>query len=605
MNNAEYKATIAQMRANTQNRIEAKVRELQASGKMVKGCKNAKMPKTIIKRMDRVPVQWKRRSNPTPLPLRRPLPCIHLGPIVEKCMYDDPTRDVRFCLNENHDHDRCAQSPLTKGHSCESCELYDNGEKSEDDPVPITDEPPLVASSVPRCDILRRFDHRNLFPNLYGMRFNPSIAPWKDGYAMVYRTGWKGSDIFICTTDKNFEPRGKAHKLELHHRHARYGREDPRLFWFRDQLHIAYAGVVAGGGRRLHTNILYARLNDRLKVERVFYPHYQRRNLWEKNWQFFEHDNKLYCVYSIAPHRILHIDGEVATDAYLTPTNAPWVGGEPRGGASPVLVDGEWYCFFHSRVDRKEIGRVYNTGLYTFENVPPFRVTRITPEPFQEADHTNKPGDQYAAVVFAGGAVLDGDRWIIANGIHDRWSEIHAFDAIDIDRRLVSVAAPSWCCPDAFRRVVTENEYRLPDYFAAGDAVIDHTESAGAVALAAWRKGSRQIHCYGGHSAPLRGVRPIPKPLAPAFQRNGDSIDGVALDDAIDQCHRAAWIAIDCGPAEVPILADCSILDRVRGVSVKWSGDIDPLIKILDRWRFNIRIFRREAGAGIIVGDRG
>lgn len=472
---------------------------------------------------------------------------------------------------------------------------------SEDDPVPIIDEPPLVSSSVPRCDLLRRFDHRNLWPKLYGMRFNPSIAPWKDGYVLVYRTGWKGSDIFIGLLDKSFQPQGQPKKLELNHRHARYGREDPRLFFFRGQLHIGYAGVVAGGGRRLHTNILYARISDRLTVEEVFYPHYQRRNFWEKNWQFFEHNNELYCVYSIAPHKILHIDGHHATEAYETPTPAPWVGGEPRGGASPVLVDNEWYCFFHSRVDTPDRGRIYNTGLYTFENAPPFRVQRFIPAPIQEADPENKPGDQYAAVVFCGGAILESDRWLLANGIHDRWSEIHALDAIELDRRLVPVAAPAWCCPETFRRVVTGNEYHLPSYFARGDTVIDASATCGTFALAAWNKGSRQIHCYGGGAAPLRGVRSIPEPLRAAFH---DPSGGVTLDDAIDPFQRVAWIKMDCPAERVPVLADCSILNRVHGISVKWSGPVDPLIKVLDRWRFDIRIHRKEAGAGILVGCR-
>src|SRR5690606_34380981 len=87
---------------------------------------------------------------------------------------------------------------------------------------------------------------------------------------------------------------------QLRHPRANYGREDPRLFVFRGRLHIAYIGVQ-GTGQGVATHQMYARLTDDLRVEEVFHPEYAFRREWEKNWQFFEWENELFAVYSIAP----------------------------------------------------------------------------------------------------------------------------------------------------------------------------------------------------------------------------------------------------------------------------------------------------------------
>jgi hypothetical protein len=107
-------------------------------------------------------------------------------------------------------------------------------------------------------------------------------------------------------------------------------------------VHLSFIGVV--GGRRIrHTSQLFARLSpDGMRVEDVFHPEIPGRNLWEKNHQYFQHGDNLYAVYSVAPHKILHVEGNRATWAYDTPTAAPWHGGEIRGGAAPVLVGDEF-----------------------------------------------------------------------------------------------------------------------------------------------------------------------------------------------------------------------------------------------------------------------
>ncbi len=352
--------------------------------------------------------------------------CVHLGDVVEYAHCGSATKHVYACNFEGHDFDRCTLIPNSRDdvESCTSCRYRQT-------------KAPVVTIGEPSKPLLR-YDESNLFPSLPKKRFNPSIIQWKDGYAFVWRDGWKGSEIWACRMNRELAPISEPVRLVLNHGEANYGREDPRLFIFRGQLHLSYTGVV--GGRRIrHTNVLYARLSDEFRVEQVYFPKVPKRNLWEKNHSYFEHAGQLYAVYAIAPHKILRIDGESVEWAYETPTQAPWsLKTEMRGGASPVLVGNEFWSFFHSRIVHQGL-RVYCTGLYTFDAKPPFAVRRIIPEPIQWADVSTKPADQYAAVTFVGGAVRDGDRWILASGVHDRWIEFHAFDHAELESRLVNV----------------------------------------------------------------------------------------------------------------------------------------------------------------------
>lgn len=286
--------------------------------------------------------------------------------------------------------------------------------------------------------LVKRFDEANLGMGQPGKRFNPSLIEdptTPGGYLLAYRDGWAGSEIHLIRLGTDFSPAGEPWRLHLRHNQASYGREDPRLFMHNGRLHIAYIGVV---GRIIHTSVLYAQLTeDCSAVEQLWYPHLPSRQSWEKNWGFFSHGGELFAIYSVAPHRILRVVDAVPAFAHETPCPVPWQGGVPRGGAAPVLVGDEWWHFFH---DRTENGlRVYRTGLYTFENKPPFRIKRYIPEPILTADATTRPSDQYAAVVFTCGAVKRGGDWILSSGIHDRWTELTKFSHVDLESKLVSV----------------------------------------------------------------------------------------------------------------------------------------------------------------------
>ena len=293
--------------------------------------------------------------------------------------------------------------------------------KSKSDALPAVE---VTSKSI-------RIDHTNFIPEITGLRFNSSIIESGTGYIYAFRNGWRGSNIYAARMNHYFEPTGEWAKLELTNKGARVGREDCRLFRLNGKLHVSYTGYT---GR--NTNVLFARINeDTLKVEDVFFPQIVGRQSWEKNIVMFDYKGIAHGIYSTNPHKILRIEGNKTEWAYETPFTGSWAGGHMRGGASPVMHAGLWYHFFHGSTQYQG-RRVYNMGLVTFKPEPPFEIVSYTPEPIDVAD-TNVAHDNYCHVIFPGGAVYKNGRWIIAHGIHDRWSELRFYDSAWIESQLV------------------------------------------------------------------------------------------------------------------------------------------------------------------------
>lgn len=248
-----------------------------------------------------------------------------------------------------------------------------------------------------------------------GKGFNGSHLP---GY-LAWRVGWAGSEVWV--NDKCLR--------DLRHERCGYGREDPRLFTFRDRLHVAFTGVDGPQGP---THQLYARLRSDLSVDRVWAPEYERRRSWEKNWSFFELDRRLYAVYSIAPHVVLRVDDDRVTAVYETLPALAWFGGHQRGGASPVRVGEFFYSFFHGCKDVQG-KRKYSVGVYKFEAKPPFRPVAMTPDPLYWAPYCP---DYYADVVFPGGATLEDGVWTVTAGADDRRLEQYTWRHTNVERLL-------------------------------------------------------------------------------------------------------------------------------------------------------------------------
>jgi len=266
-------------------------------------------------------------------------------------------------------------------------------------------------------------------------RFNASLHRWRGRLLLAYRTGWKGAQIHVAPLSEDLTPAGPESTLNLWHPRCGYGREDPRFFEHAGSLWVSFIGV-RGRDQVADTHQMLARLDDDLTVADVTYPHYDARRGWEKNWAFFSHGGDLLAVYDVHPHTVLRVEGDRALPAFRQDWPIRWAGGALRGGASPVLVGDEYWCWAHGKIEPRYM---YSLGVYTFDAKPPFRPRRVTPQPLYWADRGTQPPGQYAPVVFPCGAVLDGDRWRVSCGIHDRWIEVLEFDHRQVEKAMVSV----------------------------------------------------------------------------------------------------------------------------------------------------------------------
>lgn len=281
--------------------------------------------------------------------------------------------------------------------------------------------------------------------------FNASLFRRANGQLlMAYRTGQGGSRIHVVPMSESLAP-GHSKQLDLNHANCRQSRDDPRLFEHRGKLHVSLVGVVGdpvnGKG---NTHVLYASLRDDLSVEKVWFPKYARMNpTWEKSWGFFSWQDELFAVYTIAPHVVLHVNADEALPFSEHAIKMPWAGGQLRGGASPIRVGDEYWSWFHGSVDQGQPTpsgpagtKVYNVGVYAFEAKPPFRPTRMTPSPVLWADESTRESAKptaWCAVVFPNGAVLDGERWRVSCGIHDREIRVYEWRHADIEKVMVKV----------------------------------------------------------------------------------------------------------------------------------------------------------------------
>jgi predicted GH43/DUF377 family glycosyl hydrolase len=262
-------------------------------------------------------------------------------------------------------------------------------------------------------------------------QFNCSLVEYQGRTLLAYRRHWSRAEVALAELDADMQPiRNWQLGLPRQGRCA-VGREDPRLFVHQGQLHLVFAGY---DGRATHQ--LLAILGDDFEIDAFWYPHYERRGPWEKNWGFFAWENELLCVYTIAPiHRVLRIVGTQAYSLCEVRWEPRWSGGYLRGGAPPVLYEGEYYSFFHGKID-DGAASLYSLGCYTFDAQPPFAPRRLTREPLLWPDPLRKPAFWHPDVVYPSGAIRQGEKWLVSCGQQDHYSDIVVLDTLKLEEWL-------------------------------------------------------------------------------------------------------------------------------------------------------------------------
>ncbi len=266
--------------------------------------------------------------------------------------------------------------------------------------------------------------------------YNASIIQYGGKFLLATRVGWTGSRLFVSELDAQFNVLNTV-EVEFPPKYLHGGFDDPRLFTYRGKLHMSFAFIETREGITTATQYL-TKLGDDYQPEKVWSPKYDKANAIEKNWIFFEHGDDLLAVYSISPHVILRVNGNVAEPYAETDTLLPWSGGYLRGGTPVVRIGDEYISFLHGSVEGAG-RRTYNVGVYAFEAKPPFRVTRITHGPIAWANPATRPAHVPPNCIWPAGLVKLDNRWLVSCGVHDSWTELTIWNDAAIQNALIRV----------------------------------------------------------------------------------------------------------------------------------------------------------------------
>lgn len=231
--------------------------------------------------------------------------------------------------------------------------------------------------------------------------------------------------------------------------------EDPRAIVAASDgsLHVAFATWVHGKPWPVRQSL--TRLTrDLRRIEPVHEPTYggnnprpDRASGPEKNWAWFEHENRWHFVYTISPHVVVPISASSVsgTPYWGTQLALPWTHGEPRGGTTPIRVGDEYVCFFHSALMWRKPKRRYFMGAYTFSVRPPFELKRFTPLPLLTGSEHDPRALGGPLVIFPNGALWEPSTstWLVVFGVNDEACGWIRIPDDDLQSRLVDVKPPS------------------------------------------------------------------------------------------------------------------------------------------------------------------
>lgn len=301
-------------------------------------------------------------------------------------------------------------------------------------PEALVQPPGVVAQAVMagfRCDLV---DDAQLLEGPY--HYNSGLVERPDGLFLAYRDqdrrrdpGRGSSRIAVCRLEGDLlEPRdNRVLELPEHWPESPLTeqREDPRLFWHAGSVWLSYVAYDRVGkcGQAL------VRLRDDWSVEgevRVEYGGNFVGTKWQKNWCFFSDSGPgergvappLRFVYAPDPHEVAEVlEDEVRLVA--RERGVAWRWGPARGGTPPVLCDGLWWSFFHSRLMCPPGRFRYFMGAYAFSPRAPYRPEVYTPEPILSASQHDPQRPELPLVVFPCGAVLRDGTWWVSLGVND------------------------------------------------------------------------------------------------------------------------------------------------------------------------------------------
>lgn len=302
--------------------------------------------------------------------------------------------------------------------------------------------------------------------------FNPAILRGPDGLVMAYRVVLpdESRHIAMCRLRDDWSAiPGSVVPVSDHLSYADVGSvdpavhahpADPRLLTIRGRLYMHF-----NSGSRPRPNRIYlveldaATLLPIGQAREVTRP--GPRQLVEKNWMLFEHEDEVFAVYQFSPLVILRVelsgpDQVVCTDAYTHEWDS-WsyeeAYGELRGGATPVRHDGRLYFVTHSLLHGEPDparpsfeALCYVGAVVALEDQPPFAPVLFSPRPVVELlpteharPHQPRLDGRCQEAAYPDGAVGDAEGITISYGVNERYAALRKIAWDDLHAMLIPV----------------------------------------------------------------------------------------------------------------------------------------------------------------------
>lgn len=285
--------------------------------------------------------------------------------------------------------------------------------------------PPLYPKVSEQVDMIP-LNRRALFMGGY----NPSIIRHNGKLLMAYRyhaEGTAATALALAELDDNFNVTSNG-RIQV----VGGSIEDPRLFEHRGDLYCCYVDsawpskpiCITKYGKLLNIGGSW-QIRD---IKQIKYGKNDGTAL-EKNWIFFSHDEKLFCIYQSHPEQIVLqiFNGEVVAE-HMSP-GPRWPYGEIRGGTSPVMRNGNLFRLIHSRSPHEPIPYPwrYYVGQISMSCKPPFEILGHPPNPLLRGSESDDLSETERAscahhkqkVVFPAGLIEHNGGLIASVGCND------------------------------------------------------------------------------------------------------------------------------------------------------------------------------------------
>lgn len=274
--------------------------------------------------------------------------------------------------------------------------------------------------------------------------YNPSIIRHRDRLWSIVRVhdrkDWR-SNLYMVELDDSLRPlsskfiRPPLSLTENSHEDARafVYNGDLWMSWTCSMPNVATFRCVVVAGRLV-------RSEDNWSVEQYFIPRYGKYD-WsgtEKNFVFFQRASKLYCWYGVFQGKqiVLELEGSNVTQVHTSPA-LPWPQGDIHGGAITPMPDGTLLHIFnsHTHGNNRMLHRYY-IGAARLSGDPPFDMVSISRKPVLYGyEGVNLGGIKRFKpnVVYAGGAIWEGQKLLVSYGWNDIKSRIVKLNMEDLN----------------------------------------------------------------------------------------------------------------------------------------------------------------------------